>query len=190
MAPDAGSLSLAGDRITRFDPGAFSRAGVARIPEDRHHDGLVGSMTIAENLIVERLDDPAVQVRGFLRFGEIRESAEAAIRSYDVRCPGPDAPARLLSGGNIQKLILARVLDRQVKVRCIPLWLARIGVALLRPFSRNLWEMGDFFVGNAEYARRELGNDASVPAVGQRRLEDYLRSRLAGRSAVPGSTTF
>ena len=65
FAPDEGTLRLAGETVTRFHPGAFSKAGVARIPEDRHHDGLVGSMTIAENLIVERLDDPAIQNNGF-----------------------------------------------------------------------------------------------------------------------------
>ena len=113
IVPDGGTLRLCGEKVTRFSPGEFARAGVARIPEDRHHDGLVGSMTIAENLIVERLDDPAIQNRGILRFGEIRSSAETAIEAYDVRCPGPDTPARLLSGGNIQKLILARVLDRE-----------------------------------------------------------------------------
>jgi simple sugar transport system ATP-binding protein len=116
MAPDAGTMQLAGSTVKRHAPADFARAGVARIPEDRHHDGVVGSMTIAENLIVERLDDPAIQKGGFLDFTGIRRNAEQAIEAYDVRCPGPDAQARLLSGGNIQKLILARVLDRQPKL--------------------------------------------------------------------------
>ncbi len=116
VAPDHGAMQLCGQTITNHAPGECATLGVARIPEDRHHDGLVGSMTIAENLIVERLDDPAIQRGGFLRFAAIRENAIATIDAYDVRCPGPDAEARLLSGGNIQKLILARVLDRQPRL--------------------------------------------------------------------------
>jgi simple sugar transport system ATP-binding protein len=116
IAPDSGTMRLTGEPVRTHAPAAFARHGVARIPEDRHHDGVVGSMTIAENLIVERLDDPAIQTGGFLDFAGIRRNAEQAIEAYDVRCPGPDAQARLLSGGNIQKLILARVLDRQPKL--------------------------------------------------------------------------
>ncbi|HMB47540.1 MAG TPA: ABC transporter ATP-binding protein, partial [Afifellaceae bacterium] len=116
MTPAEGSMRLAGHAVANHAPAAFARAGVARIPEDRHHDGVVGSMTIAENLIVERLEDPAIQRAGFLDFAGIRRNAEQAIEAYDVRCPGPQAQARLLSGGNIQKLILARVLDRDPKL--------------------------------------------------------------------------
>jgi simple sugar transport system ATP-binding protein len=73
-------------------------------------------MTVAENVAIEDLRGADFQRKGFLRFGAIRARAEAAIRDYDVRCQGPDAPARLLSGGNIQKLILARVLDRKPRL--------------------------------------------------------------------------
>jgi hypothetical protein len=94
-------------------PGGAVRAGIGRIPEDRHHEGIVGSLTVAENLIIETLTDPAVQRFGFLRFGAIRRRAQAAIAAFDVRCPGPDSRIRLLSGGNIQKVILARELGRE-----------------------------------------------------------------------------
>jgi general nucleoside transport system ATP-binding protein len=88
------------------------RAGIGRIPEDRGREGLVGALSIAENLVIEDLDSPSVERFGFLRWAKIRARARAAIEAYDVRCPGPDAPVRLLSGGNMQKVILARVLDR------------------------------------------------------------------------------
>jgi simple sugar transport system ATP-binding protein len=84
---------------------------VGRTPEDRHQDGIVGDLTVAENLILERTRSEEVQRHGLLRHGAIRAAAEAAIRAFDVRCPGPDAPIRLLSGGNIQKLLLARALQ-------------------------------------------------------------------------------
>ena len=114
--PTSGRMHLFGRPVARFDPRRFARSGVARIPEDRHHDGMVGAMSVAENLVLEETREPAVQSFGFLRFGEIRRRAEAAIAGYDIRCPGPEAPARLLSGGNIQKLVLARVLDRRPRL--------------------------------------------------------------------------
>jgi ABC-type uncharacterized transport system ATPase subunit len=114
--PMSGTMRLFGAPIARHDPRLFARAGIARIPEDRHHDGIVGAMTVAENVAIEELREPRFQRGGLLRFGAIRTRAEAAIRDYDVRCQGPDAPARLLSGGNMQKLILARVLDRKPRL--------------------------------------------------------------------------
>jgi simple sugar transport system ATP-binding protein len=109
-------MQLFGAPVARHDPRSFARAGVARIPEDRHHDGVVGAMTVAENIALEEIREPAFQRAGFLRFGALRARAVKAIADYDVRCQGPEAPARLLSGGNIQKLILARVLDRKPRL--------------------------------------------------------------------------
>jgi simple sugar transport system ATP-binding protein len=112
----SGDMLLYGAPVSHHDPRAFARAGIGRIPEDRHHDGIVGAMTVAENVIIEEVREAAFQRAGFLRRDAIRARAEAAIRDYDVRCSGPDAPSRLLSGGNIQKLILARVLDRDPRL--------------------------------------------------------------------------
>lgn len=77
-----------------------------------------------------------------------------------------------------------RVLGRRVKRRSLPLWLARAGVACVRPFSRNAWELGDFFVGQVAYAARHLDNDATVPAYGTHLLEDYFRERWAREQAA------
>jgi simple sugar transport system ATP-binding protein len=115
-AADAGTLTLAGSPVLAPSPQAMNDAGVARIPEDRHRDGIVGSLSVAENLALETLDSPDVRRAGFLRFDRLRARAEEAIAAYDIRCPGPEAPIRLLSGGNIQKVILARVLDRNPRV--------------------------------------------------------------------------
>ena len=110
-APDAGTVQMADQAMARYDPKSFMNAGVGRIPEDRHHHGVVGAMSVAENLIIERLDDHNIQKNGFLLWDEIRTIAEDLSKKYDVRGPGIDARAQLLSGGNIQKLILARVFE-------------------------------------------------------------------------------
>ena len=110
-APDSGEMRIDGTQITRLTPPTALNAGIGRIPEDRHHDGVIGAMSVAENLVLERLSDPKVQRRGFLRQNAIRGHAAELSQTYDIRGPGIDAPARLLSGGNIQKLILARVFE-------------------------------------------------------------------------------
>ena len=109
--PAAGTLTLFGVTPERTSPAAFLRAGVGRIPEDRHRDGIVGTMSIAENVSLEHVRQRPVQMLGFLSGEEMRLRAAAAIAGYAVKCPGPHAPIRQLSGGNIQKLILARVLE-------------------------------------------------------------------------------
>lgn len=108
-APVSGQMRLDGAPVRRFDPGRFVAEGIGRIPEDRHHHGVVGSLSLAENLVLEDLEGSEVAWHGLLRRGAIRSRAAAAIADFDIRCPGPEAPVRLLSGGNIQKLILARV---------------------------------------------------------------------------------
>jgi simple sugar transport system ATP-binding protein len=109
--PRRGRATMAGSPLASSPPGVI-RAGIGRIPEDRHREGVVGSLTIAENLVIEELDSPAIRRFGFLRRARIRARARTAIEAYDVRCPGPDVPIHLLSGGNMQKVILARVLER------------------------------------------------------------------------------
>jgi len=111
VQPVSGQISVNGQAMPKPTPKAMIEAGVGRIPEDRHHDGIVSDMSVAENLVIERLDARDVQTRGFLRKFEIAEHARDLTQKYDVRGPGIDARSALLSGGNIQKLILARVLE-------------------------------------------------------------------------------
>jgi len=114
--PTSGTMRLYGDTVTRADPRALVANGVARMPEDRQHDGVVGTMSVADNIAIEEVRSAAFSKMGFLDRKAMRERATAAIAGYDVRCQGPDAEARLLSGGNVQKLILARVLERGPRV--------------------------------------------------------------------------
>jgi simple sugar transport system ATP-binding protein len=111
IVPQGGEIEIGGQLRRKLSPKEALRAGIGRIPEDRHHDGVVGALSVAENLVLERLDAPDVSRAGFLRQAEIASHAEELCQRYDVRGPGIEAEAKLLSGGNIQKLILARVLE-------------------------------------------------------------------------------
>jgi simple sugar transport system ATP-binding protein len=116
VAPDRGSIVLKGVAIENISPFNMIKSGFGRIPEDRHRQGIVGGLSVSENMIIERLDDPQIQNFGFLRSSVINKNAKTLSEKYDVRGPGIDQASRLLSGGNIQKLILARVFEKQPEI--------------------------------------------------------------------------
>ncbi|MEI2298731.1 ABC transporter ATP-binding protein [Ensifer sp. MJa1] len=109
--PTSGSMSIAGREIAEWSPRAALAHGVARIPEDRHAIGSIGDMSVTENVIAERYRSPLFSRMGFLNWKAAGRFAEKIIADYDVKCPSPGACIRLLSGGNMQKLILGRALD-------------------------------------------------------------------------------
>lgn len=108
-AAQRGEVLLAREAM-RASPAWLVRQGVARIPEDRHGVGLVGDLPVWENAVAERLRSPAFARAGWVRRGVARAHAERVVREFDVRGAGLAAPARALSGGNMQKLILGRAL--------------------------------------------------------------------------------
>jgi len=113
LAPTQGSVQLYGRALHQFSPAAMVQAGVGRIPEDRHTTGLVTDMNIWENLILETHQDEAFSRLVLLKRDVAVRHAASLIAAFDVRCPSPSATVRLLSGGNMQKLILSRELARQ-----------------------------------------------------------------------------
>ena len=108
VKPARGKVALFGEEIHFFDPANMVKHGVARIPEDRHAQGLVADLSLEENLISARYREPPFSRRGLIDWKAARDFASRIIADYDVRCPGPQAITRLLSGGNMQKLILGR----------------------------------------------------------------------------------
>ncbi|EHR70593.1 ATPase component of uncharacterized ABC-type transporter [Burkholderiales bacterium JOSHI_001] len=111
-ALDAGTLELAG-RALAARPGDWVHAGVARIPQDRQADGVVGDMALWENAVLERHAEPAFARAGWLKRGAAQAFAQRVVDGFDVRGTqhaGLATRARRLSGGNMQKLILGRVL--------------------------------------------------------------------------------
>lgn len=109
---DAGTLRLSG-REMPATPVAWVAAGVARIPEDRHSTGVVGDLPVWENAVLESHARPVFSRAGWVRRGAARRHAQALVQAFDVRGTegqGVATPTRGLSGGNMQKLILGRVL--------------------------------------------------------------------------------
>ncbi|MEM1334525.1 MAG: ATP-binding cassette domain-containing protein [Actinomycetota bacterium] len=106
---DGGHVRIDGEQIVAGRAGAMAAAGVGVIPEDRHDSGVVLEMSIAENLGL--IDAPSFARRGLLSRGELRARAEQLISDFDVSCSGPDAPLSSLSGGNQQRVVLARELS-------------------------------------------------------------------------------
>ncbi len=107
--PDLGTFTLQGEKLSRITPRDVVARGVARIPEDRHAEGLIGDMSISENVVSEGYRGRFSRM-GLIDWSMARRFAEDIIAKYEVKCPGPEARVRLLSGGNMQKLILGRVM--------------------------------------------------------------------------------
>ena len=109
---ESGRIVLGERDLTTMDTAAIRRAGTAFVPEDRQDQGLVLDMSLWENAVLGRQEEPEFSRRGgMLSIGTIKRLAERLIQNYDVRARNIDATARTLSGGNQQKLILARELE-------------------------------------------------------------------------------
>jgi general nucleoside transport system ATP-binding protein len=114
VALDSGSVRVDNLEVASGRPGAMGRSGIAVIPEDRHDSGVVLDMTVAENLIL--VDQSKVSRSGVIDLRAMRQSAERLIEEFDIQCSGPDALMWSLSGGNQQRVVLARELSASPKV--------------------------------------------------------------------------
>jgi general nucleoside transport system ATP-binding protein len=103
-----GAIRIAGRAIRGGDPRAAIAAGVAYVPEDRLGTGVAPSLSIAANLALKGYREPHASHGPVLRLRRMRERAVELIKHYRIAAPGPSALARLLSGGNLQKVVLAR----------------------------------------------------------------------------------
>ena len=111
----SGSVTLCGRDVTHASIRARSAAGMSHIPEDRHKHGLILDYTLEQNMVLQKYYEPRFQRGGFIRFDEVRKYAESLIEQYDVRSgQGPITVARSMSGGNQQKAIIAREIDRDL----------------------------------------------------------------------------
>ncbi|MEH6404752.1 MAG: ABC transporter ATP-binding protein [Sneathiella sp.] len=116
IKPDEGSLSLKGTRVDHFDPRDMIAHGIGRVPEDRHTEGVVGDFSIKENLVLESYEEARFSRWGWLQNNTITDHAKRLIAAFDIRGADPETAIRGLSGGNMQKVILARVLDNNPEI--------------------------------------------------------------------------
>jgi general nucleoside transport system ATP-binding protein len=106
--PTEGTVCVAGKKLRGGDAREAIAAGIAYVPEDRLGTGLAPSLSVADNVVLKSYRKPPVSRGPLLLLRKIRELAESLMQRYDVRASGPDVPARQLSGGNLQKVVLAR----------------------------------------------------------------------------------
>ena len=116
MLPIAGHVELGGKDVTLSLPRTMHEMSVAHVPEDRQRDGLVLDFNLFENLVLDSYYAEPYSKGVRMNWPEARDHAVELIEQYDIRTPSPDISASSLSGGNQQKLIVAREFSRDVKL--------------------------------------------------------------------------
>jgi general nucleoside transport system ATP-binding protein len=115
-APSRGRVRVSGKALRPGDPRSAIAAGIAYVPEDRMGTGVAPSLSIAANLVLKSYRLGHVSRGPLLRLRHIRDRAVELISHYRIAAPGPTVPARLLSGGNLQKVVLAREFSGRPRV--------------------------------------------------------------------------
>ncbi len=111
--PNAGKVTLFGTEMHDFNATTFMRAGVAQFSEDSFRTGVIGEISLEENLVLEEIRQPWCQQRGLLQKKAIRAHANETIARYELDCPRPDIPAAALSFDTILRLAMSRSFDRE-----------------------------------------------------------------------------
>lgn len=111
-----GKIILNGRDVSGKPPAEIIKLGLSYIPEERMQDGMIRDFSVAENLILREHNQKPFSNTGFLNFREITRRCGTLIEAFNVKTPSQDTPAKSLSGGNIQKLLLARELSRKPSV--------------------------------------------------------------------------
>lgn len=112
----SGSIRLEGSDVTSLSPAKMFDAGLSYIPEERMHDAVIKDFSVAENFILQDHIRKPYSNGIFLNFSHIDERSDSLIKAYNVKTPSRDTPVKSLSGGNIQKVVMARELARQPRV--------------------------------------------------------------------------
>ncbi|MGY0010195.1 ABC transporter ATP-binding protein [Bacillus anthracis] len=109
---ESGSIAIKGKEITNWPVRRITEEGIGHIPEDRHKHGLVLDFSVRDNIVLQTYYKNPFSKKGILNFSKITQKAKALIEQFDVRTPSEQTLARALSGGNQQKAIIAREVDR------------------------------------------------------------------------------
>lgn len=111
-----GKITFLGENITNKAPKYIYKKGLSHIPEDRHKTGLVLDFSVEENLVLQDFDQEPYTKHGIYRLKEVHKKALEMMKDFDIRCAGPKTAAGELSGGNQQKIILARETGERPKL--------------------------------------------------------------------------
>jgi ABC-type uncharacterized transport system ATPase subunit len=142
-----GTIRVEGKELRGGDAREAIRAGVAHVPEDRLHTGVAPSLSIASNVVLKSYRGRSVVKGPLLRLRTIRDYAAELIKRYDVRGGGPDLPARRLSGGNLQKVVLAREFEGDPRVLVVASPTRGLDVAAIETVHRYLRDAASNGVG-------------------------------------------
>lgn len=115
-SPSGGEVHFHGDNITNNSPRDRHRRGLAHIPEDRHAAGVASDLSIAENLVLDSYYEPRFTRFGSIIWDKVAEVANELVERFDIRTNDIDLPVKSLSGGNTQKVVIARELSREVQL--------------------------------------------------------------------------
>jgi simple sugar transport system ATP-binding protein len=144
-ALDAGRIEVDGGNVVTGRAGAMASAGVAVIPEDRHNSGCVLDFTVAENFVIA--DPGRVARHGLMDRARMEQQATELIDRYAVSCAGPNAPMWSLSGGNQQRVVLARELSHSPRVLVAAQPTRGLDVGAIEYMSARLREVAAAGVG-------------------------------------------
>ncbi len=141
--PVSGEILLDGQPIAGVDPAHLRQLGLAHIPEDRHHMGLVLKFEEYENSVLGYHRDPKYGKGPFLDLDAIRADAEAKIEKYDIRPPNPRLKTANFSGGNQQKIVVAREIERDPKMLIIGQPTRGVDIGAIEFIHRRIIDMRD-----------------------------------------------
>jgi len=136
--PTKGRIFLQDEDVTGMDPGKLTTKMLSYIPEERMRDGMIGNFSVSENLILREHTHPKFSQTGFLKLKDISVHTDELIEQFNVKTPSQKTLAKSLSGGNIQKIVLAREISRNPRA-----------IIAAQP-TRGL------DIGAAEYVREQL----------------------------------
>ncbi|HEX5857959.1 MAG TPA: ABC transporter ATP-binding protein [Microbacterium sp.] len=176
-----GTVSLNGQNLAGSSVRRILDQGVGFVPEDRKEDGLVAAFTIAENLMLDRADGAPFVKAGTVQRGFLAEFAAEKFAEFDVRAPGVDTPVGTLSGGNQQKVVLARELSRDLSLFVAAQPTRGVDVGSIEFIHKRIVETRDSGIP-VIVVSTELDE---VAALADRIMVMY-RGRIVG--IVPGST--
>lgn len=140
---ECGSVKIKGKDILNLSPRKITESGMAHIPQDRHKHGLVLNYPIGENMVLQTYYKEPFSKSGVMNFRNIYEKARTLIKEFDVRTPNEYTPARALSGGNQQKAIIGREVDRDPEILIAAQPTRGLDVGAIEFIHRRLIEQRD-----------------------------------------------